>query len=346
MDQVNIITGQNGILEKPQLCFDSLNSSCVKLTYPLEVRVLLYILFSVSSFLTVVGNLLVIITVIHFKQLHTPTNYLILSLAVSDLLVGGLVMPPSMLRSVETCWYLGNLFCKIHSSLDVTMCTASILNLCIISLDRYYAVCHPLLYHSKMTTNTTLFMIFACWSISAVVGFGMIFLQLNIIGNEDFYINNFACMGACMVFQTKVGGVVFSMFCFYIPALIMLGVYVRILHAAWRQARAIQGTAAWMKNAEKATVVKSERKATKTLATIMGVFLTFWVPFFLCNCIDPFTGYSVPPVLFDLLLWVGYFNSTCNPLIYALFYSWFRHAFRVILSGRIFQSNSSRTKLL
>ncbi|KAL7872601.1 hypothetical protein SRHO_G00075840 [Serrasalmus rhombeus] len=343
----NIINfDKNGILEKPPLCFDSLNGSCLKLNYPLEVRVLLYMLFCVSSLLTVIGNLLVIITVIHFKQLHTPTNYLILSLAVADLLVGGVVMPPSMLRSVETCWYLGTFFCKIHSSLDVTVCTASILNLCIISLDRYYAVCHPLLYHSKMTNNTTLFMIAVCWSVSVVVGFGMIFLELNILGNEDFYHNNFACEGACMVFQAKVGGLVFSALCFYIPAVIILSVYVKILHTAQRQARAIRSTNTHMKTAvEKANMSKSEKKATKTLAIIMGVFLSFWVPFFLCNAIDPFTGYSVPPLLFDVFLWVGYFNSTCNPIVYAFFYSWFRHAFRVILSGGIFQANSSRTKL-
>ncbi|XP_017562386.1 trace amine-associated receptor 1-like [Pygocentrus nattereri] len=319
----NIINfDQNGILEKPPLCFDSLNGSCLKLNYPLEVRVLLYMLFCVSSLLTVIGNLLVIITVIHFKQLHTPTNYLILSLAVADLLVGGVVMPPSMLRSVETCWYLGTFFY------------------------RYYAVCHPLLYHSKMTNNTTLFMIAVCWSVSVVVGFGMIFLELNILGNEDFYHNNFACEGACMVFQAKVGGLVFSALCFYIPAVIILSVYVKILHTAQRQARAIRSTNTHMKTAvEKANMSKSEKKATKTLAIIMGVFLSFWVPFFLCNAIDPFTGYSVPPLLFDVFLWVGYFNSTCNPIVYAFFYSWFRHAFRVILSGGIFQANSSRTKL-
>ncbi|XP_060761781.1 trace amine-associated receptor 1-like [Neoarius graeffei] len=332
--------------EEPSLCFSSLNTSCLKIDYPLQVRVLLYILFSTSSLITVFGNLLVIITVVHFRQLHTSTNYLILSLAVADLLVGGIVMPPSMIRSVETCWYLGNTFCKIHSSLDVIVCTASIFNLCIISLDRYYAVCHPLLYHSKITPNTIRLMIIVCWGFSAALGFGMIFLELNILGNEEFYYNNFVCEGACMVFQAKVGAVLFSTLCFNIPAVIMLCVYMKILHTAQRQARAIQSTNAQMKTAEeKASVSKSEKKATKTLAIIMGVFLTSWVPFFICNCLDPFTGYSVPPIVFDVFLWLAYFNSTCNPIVYAFFFSWFRHAFRVILSGGIFQANSSHTRL-
>ncbi|XP_060739512.1 trace amine-associated receptor 1-like [Tachysurus vachellii] len=334
------------IPEEPSLCFSSLNTSCLKIDYHLEVRVLLYILFSTSSLITVIGNLLVIITVVHFRQLRTSTNYLILSLAVADLLVGGIVMPPSMIRSVETCWYLGSTFCKIHSSLDVTVCTASILNLCIISLDRYYAVCHPLLYYSKMTPTTIRFMIVVCWSISVFVGFGMIFLELNILGNEEFYYSNFVCEGACMVFQAKVGAVVFPLLCFYIPAVIMLCVYVKIFHTAQRQARAIRSTNAQMKTVEeKAGMSKSERKATKTLAIIVGVFLTSWVPFFICNSIDPFIGYSVPPIVFDLLIWVAYLNSTCNPIVYAFFYSWFRQAFRVILSGEIFLDDSAHTRL-
>ncbi|XP_065111845.1 trace amine-associated receptor 10b [Paramisgurnus dabryanus] len=335
--EIRINISQNDKLEKPFLCFEFSNNSCQKLLYPLETRILLYILFTLCSIITMIGNLLVIITVIHFKQLHTPTNYLILSLAVSDLLVGGVVMPPSMLRSIETCWYLGDLFCKIHSSLDVTLCTASILNLCIIALDRYYAICHPLQYHSKMTSLTTLVMIIICWTLSVTLGFGIIFLELNILGIEDFYYEHIDCDGRCMVFQSKAIATVMSLICFYIPAFVMLCMYLKILHAAQRQAQAIQSI-----NSE----LKTERKATKTLAIIMGVFLTFWIPFFLCNIIDPFIGYSVPPLLFDLFLWVGYYNSTCNPIVYAFFYSWFRHAFRMILSGRIFQTNSSRTILL
>ncbi|XP_051500417.1 trace amine-associated receptor 1-like [Myxocyprinus asiaticus] len=333
--QINI--SQNGILEKPFLCFEFSNTSCQKLVYPLETRILLYIFFSVTSIVTIIGNLLVIITVIHFKQLHTPTNYLILSLAVADLLVGGVVMPPSMLRSVETCWYLGDLFCKIHSSLDVTLCTASILNLCIIALERYYAICHPLQYHSKMTSTATLVMIIIFWNVSAILGFGMIFLDLNILGVEEFYYENINCDGRCTFFQSKEAIIIMSLICFYIPAFVMLCVYLKILHTAQRQVQAIQSTNNQFKKAG---------KATKTLAIIMGVFMVLWIPFFLCNLIDPFIGYSVPPLLFDLFYWVGYYNSTCNPIVYAFFHSWFRHAFRVILSGKIFQTNSSKTILL
>ncbi|KPP57913.1 hypothetical protein Z043_124312, partial [Scleropages formosus] len=132
--------------------------------------------------LMVFGNLLVNITVANFKQLHTPTNYLVLSLAVTDFFVGAIVMPPSMVRSLETCWYFGELFCKIHTSIDITLCNTSVLNLSLISVDRYYA--------TKITNSVTATMVLTCWTLSAVMAFLMIYLELSIWGviyNESSY---------------------------------------------------------------------------------------------------------------------------------------------------------------
>ncbi|XDV41291.1 hypothetical protein PO909_010182 [Leuciscus waleckii] len=324
---------ETGIDHGPVLCFESFNNSCVKFVYPSEIQILFYLFFSAIALTTVCGNLLVIIAIIHFKQLHTPTNYLILSLAVADLLIGGFVMPPSMLRSVETCWYLGDMFCKIHSSVDIMLCITSLLHISFISIDRYYAVCHPLQYRNKITPPISLIMISLCWGLAAFVGFAMVFLELNIMGAEEFYFDNIA------------SSTISSILAFGLPAIIAVCIYLKILLVARRQSKSIQHSAHVQAIQSVNSELKKEGKATKTLAIIMGAFLTFWIPFFLCNLIDPFIGYSVPPLLFDLFLWVGYYNSTCNPIVYAFFYTWFRNAFRIILSKRVFQTNSSRTML-
>lgn len=330
--------------ESVSLCHASLNGSCPRFSYPEVIRVPLYIFFGTSVVLTVVGNLLVIITVVHFRQLHTPTNYLILSLAVSDLLLGGFVMPFSMIRSIESCWYFGEWFCKIHTSTDVMCCTASILNLSLISIDRYYAISQPLQYRTTITGSAIAVMISISWGISAVVGFGMVFLELNIWGIEEFYYS-VTCAGGCILLQSVASSTVSSLLSFYIPGIIMLCIYLKIFLIAQQQARSIQGNHTQGRAGKPTGVSKMEKKATKTLAIIMGVFLFLWLPFFICNIINPVIGYVIPPLWFDMVVWIGYFNSTCNPFVYALFYGWFRKAFRMILLGKIFHRDSSKTNL-
>jgi len=89
---------------------------------------------------TIIGNIFVIYAIITDRVLRQVPNYLILSLAVADLLVACAVMPFSALYDVTGRWTLGSLFCEIWTLADVLCCTASILHLLAIALDRYWSV--------------------------------------------------------------------------------------------------------------------------------------------------------------------------------------------------------------
>jgi 5-hydroxytryptamine receptor 1 len=83
---------------------------------------------------------------------------------------------------------------------------------------------------------------------------------------------------------------------------------------------------------------KRERKAAKTLAIITGAFVVCWLPFFVMAILLPICNMYhlcvLDEYLFAFFLWLGYFNSTLNPVIYTIFSPEFRHAFKRILCGR------------
>ncbi|KAL3969491.1 insulin-like growth factor-binding protein 6 [Sarotherodon galilaeus] len=151
------------IQEGPELCFPQLlNDSCRKPTLHYSKTMLLYIVMSCISLITTALNLLVIISVSHFRQLHTPSNILLLSLAVSDFLVGLLLMPLEILRST-TCWVLGDFMCFLYWYLTGNITCVSIGNIVLISVDRYVAICDPLHYSTRITVAKVKLSVCLCW---------------------------------------------------------------------------------------------------------------------------------------------------------------------------------------
>ena len=117
----------------------------------------------------IIGNILVILSVCTYRRLRTVTNCFVVSLASSDLLVAILVMPFAIKVEITGTWRLGVILCDMWVSCDVMLCTASILNLCCISLDRYFAITNPLVYATKRSKRLALIMIAVVWVAAIVI---------------------------------------------------------------------------------------------------------------------------------------------------------------------------------
>ncbi|KOC65062.1 Octopamine receptor beta-3R [Habropoda laboriosa] len=123
-----------------------------------------------------IGNALVIASVRRHRKLRVPTNRYVVSLAAADFLVAVCAM--SFNASVELTghWMFGRIMCDVWSSLDVYFSTASILHLCCISVDRYYAIVRPLEYPAIMRRLTVTCMLGSAWLLPALISFIPIFM--------------------------------------------------------------------------------------------------------------------------------------------------------------------------
>ncbi|CAG9857735.1 unnamed protein product [Phyllotreta striolata] len=346
-----------------------------KWTELIQDRAVVVTLLLLFSMCTVFGNMLVILAVIRERYLHTPTNYFITSLAVADCLVGLVVMPFSALYEVlGHTWFFGADWCDVWRSLDVLFSTASILNLCVISLDRYWAITDPIAYPMRMTKLRSIFLIAAVWVCSSAISFPAIGWWRAV---RNAPIPAFTCP-----FTEHLGYLIFSStISFYLPLFVMLFTYFRIYRAAAAQTRSLRlgtkqillgsgeleltlrihrgGTckapgpaesrlystqedepltalqdngltrlastrlnSAHSKNfslSRKLAKFAKEKKAAKTLGIVMGVFVVCWLPFFVVNLLSGFCLQCISHerVVLAVVTWLGWINSSMNPVIYA-----------------------------
>ncbi|XP_055621426.1 octopamine receptor beta-2R [Toxorhynchites rutilus septentrionalis] len=340
--------------------------------------VLLVLKASIMMFIIVAaifGNLLVIISVKRHRKLRVITNYFVVSLAMADIMVAMMAMTFNFSVQITGSWKFGSFMCDVWNSLDVYFSTASILHLCCISVDRYYAIVKPLKYPISMTKRVVAIMLLNTWISPALLSFVPIFAgwyttdkhKEDVLNNPD----------SCLFIVNKPYAVISSSISFFIPCTIMVFTYFQIFREANRQEKQLalrQGTAMLMHqhntgggggvgsssagggtngealsgsgssktltmhevDAEQTPTkdrhlikMKREHKAARTLGIIMGTFILCWLPFFLWYIITSLCDACPnPDIVVALVFWVGYFNSTLNPLIYAYFNRDFREAFR------------------
>ncbi|KAK7582558.1 hypothetical protein V9T40_014003 [Parthenolecanium corni] len=190
----------------------------------------LLLLFSI---ITIFGNLLVIMAVIRERYLHSATNYFVMSLALADCLVGLVVMPFSALYEIlERNWIFGINWCDIWRSLDVLFSTASILNLCVISLDRYWAITDPFTYPTKMSRRRAYWLIGVVWVCSSLISFPAILWWRRVRTEIPLYQCPFTDNLEYLIFSSLIS--------FYLPLVVMVFTYYKIYRAAVFQTRSLK----------------------------------------------------------------------------------------------------------
>lgn len=354
---------------------------------------------------TVIGNLFVMIAIIKDRNLNNLNNYLVFSLALADLLVALLVMPIGAIYEVNEEWNMGAILCDLWTSCDVLCCTASILHLLAIAVDRYWAVTNV-----DYARNRCKKRIYTCIILVWVVSFSISIPP--IFGWKDPEFNTrIEDEKKCLVSQ-DLGYQIFATFAsFYVPLVLILLLYSRIFQEARKRIRRRPGAASQamllvqrpppaftdskrssssptssfeptsyavdttlscsvqdpsnvvtqtvngsasqpaqnpqvssaivgrlrhiVHRAEKKpenSSAKREKKAAKTLAIITGVFVVCWLPFFVMALLLPLCSECEPSFpIFSIFLWLGYANSTLNPIIYTIFSPDFRSAFKKLL---------------
>lgn len=299
--------------------------------------------------LDVCGNCLVIGAILWYRRLRTVTNYFIISLAVSDLLIAALSMPFRIHHALNFMrWDLGIVVCEFWVFVDLLCSCASITNLSLISIDRFLALTFSLSYKSLMTRTRGLAAISFVWGYSVLIAS----LSLMDWSPKAKTIADLVCRKADKYYYTFaiIAG-------FFLPLTILVINYSLVFKVAFTHAKKLQllksnaGELAEscendvnresrpsvvsigrMERKKRRSILR-ELKATKTLAVVIGTFIVCWLPFFVImfvvqfcsNCFSPH-----PTVVIVFVYVLPLLNSAVNPIIYSSFNSDFRSAFKDI----------------
>ncbi|XP_025992265.1 octopamine receptor beta-3R isoform X1 [Solenopsis invicta] len=212
---------------------------------PENVNVLLVVIKGIimGTIITtaVLGNMLVIASVRRHRRLRVVTNCYVVSLAAADLLVAMCAM--TFNASVELSggkWLFGTVMCDLWNSLDVYFSTASILHLCCISVDRYYAIVSPLEYTVIMKQSTVGCMLGSAWALPALISFIPIFMGWYTTQEHLEYMVQHP--ESCEFRVNLPYALISSCVSFWIPGLVMIIMYCRIYKEAIRQRKALSRT--------------------------------------------------------------------------------------------------------
>ncbi|NXD76338.1 NMUR2 protein, partial [Halcyon senegalensis] len=284
----------------------------------------------------VVGNFLVCLVILKHRNMKTPTNYYLFSLAISDLLVLLFGMPLEVYEMWSNYPFLfGPIGCYLKTALFETVCFASILSVTTVSVERYIAILHPFRAKLKSTRKRALRTIVVLWVLSvlfALPNTGTHGIMLQYFPNGTLVPGSATCT-VVMPMWIYNCIVQITSFLFYVLPMGVISVLYYLMGLRLKGDKSLEVE-------EMAVNVQrpSRKSVTKMLFVLVMVFAICWAPFHIDRLFFSFVVEWTEPLanIFNLIHVVSgiffYLSSAVNPIIYNLLSQRFRMAFLSVIS--------------
>ncbi|XP_053391825.1 QRFP-like peptide receptor [Mercenaria mercenaria] len=301
----------------------------------------------IVELVALVGNCLVITIVIRFKSMRTTTNYYLVNLAISDLLVAIMPIWIHVVSSLNEFWVFGSFLCKFNPFMQITAMCASMFTLLVIAGDRFFAIMYPM--KSRVTRRKVSIMLSLVWFLAMAIGSPLLFvyhyderkwLDVKEAFCAGIWPTKVNSDGSCDngITSKKIYWIIVCGVLNWTPMLFMTLAYTFIV-IRLRKHKIVPKLGASSKSSIQE---RSKRRVVIMLFSVLIAFIVCAVPFQTIRIYFLFTrediGYKLPdwyPTLDFGAVLLMYSNAAINPVIYAGLNENFRKGFKDLINGVI-----------
>ncbi|XP_034966496.1 orexin receptor type 2 [Zootoca vivipara] len=332
--------------------------------HPKEYEWVLIAGYIIVFIVALVGNILVCVAVWKNHHMRTVTNYFIVNLSLADVLVTITCLPATLVVDITETWFLGDSLCKVIPYLQTVSVSVSVLTLSCIALDRWYAICHPLMF--KSTAKRARNSIIIIWIVSCIIMIPQAFVMecshvLPALANKTILFTVCDERWGAEVYP-KMYHTCFFLVTYMAPLCLMVLAYLQIFQKLWcrqipgtssviqRKWKPLQSTAQAQRQKPSANFrisavaaeikqIQTRRKTARMLMVVLLVFALCYLPISILNVLKRVFGMfnnaddrETVYAWFTFSHWLVYANSAANPIIYNFLSGKFREEFKAAFS--------------